>query len=179
MPDTNPRFERIDITSREVELLKYDIGTAAKWQDESGADWTAFYFRWQGKSMNSIQRARNHRPEICLPGSGFEKISGPQIDYFRAGSLELPVQKSTYSAAGKEVYVFFCLWQDGDELRKALLERTWRDRFSLALEGRRRVGQQTLEIILTGYSSMAEAEKAVRERLPDLVHVESRVARAN
>jgi hypothetical protein len=35
--------------------------------------------------------------------------------------------------------------------------------------GRRLVGQQTLEIIITGSPSLAEAEALVRRRLPELI----------
>ena len=46
------------------------------------------------------------------------------------------------------------------------------DRLKLALAGRRRLGQQTLEIILTGYASLEKADQEVRKRLPQLIIME-------
>ena len=43
------------------------------------------------------------------------------------------------------------------------------DRLKSVLSGRRLVGQQTLELILTGYPSLDDAEQALRNRLPALI----------
>jgi hypothetical protein len=174
MPDTKPKFEKTELPRAMAERLACDTRSCARWQDEDGSDWIVYYFRWEAKSMQAIMRARIHRPEICLPASGLQQVTGPDMDRFEAGPLELPVQKSTYLAQNRELYVFFCIWQDGDEHREGLLSRARRDRLTMVLEGRRRTGQQTLEIVVAGYASLAEAEQAVRQRLPGLIRLEER-----
>ena len=40
------------------------------------------------------------------------------------------------------------------------------------LVGRRRVGNQSLELMITGYASLDEADRAFAQRLPEMIHVE-------
>jgi exosortase/archaeosortase family protein len=173
LPETKPTFGKVEIPPRTYELLRYDAGIAGKWQQEDGSDWSVYFFRWEGNSMQSIMHSRTHRPEVCLPAAGLQQLSHPQMDFFETGPLRLAFEKSTYSAQGKPLYVFYCIWQDGDERREGLRSRDAADRLVGALEGSRRFGQQKLEIIVSGYSSMAEAERAVRQRLPDLIRGDS------
>jgi len=172
LPETKPAYQTIKLPPRTVKLLAYDSGTAARWQEADGSEWEAYFFQWQGKSIQSIMAARYHRPEVCLPASGLKQISDTQTGYFEVVGLKLAFQKSSYSASGQMLYVFYCIWQDGDERRSGLRSRTRGDRLLGAIEGRRRFGQQVLEIITSGYANAAEAEQAVRQRLPDLIRVE-------
>jgi len=47
------------------------------------------------------------------------------------------------------------------------------DRLRSALAGRRGLGQQTLGIILSGYTSMDDAQAAVTARLPELTKIDA------
>lgn len=178
-PDEKPTFQTIELPARTLELLSFDAGTGAKWQEEDGSEWTVFFFQWQGKSLQSIMAARYHRPEVCLPASGLKQISDSQIDYFEVAGLNMPFGKSAYSAPGHVLNVFHCVWQDGDERRKGMRSRNRGDLLLGAIEGRRRFGQQVLEIITSGYASAAEAEHAVRQRLPDLVRIDKPTLHTN
>ncbi len=173
MPKTEPRFQKVQLATNVTRLLKYDVGFAGEWRAENGFIWTVYFFRWEGKSMQSIMRARFHRPEVCLPAAGVPQVSIPEVDYFEAGPLKLPFTKATYAAQDRELLVFHCLWQDGDERRKGVRAYGRRDRLLMAIEGRRWIRQQVLMIVMTGYASAAEAERAVRQRLPDLIRVET------
>ena len=62
--------------------------------------------------------------------------------------------------------MFFCLWEDGTEKQTGFAKTKYHDRLRSALAGRRGLGQQTLEIIVSGYPSFEAAEQAVQERLP-------------
>ena len=90
------------------------------------------------------------------------------LDYFEVGALQIPFRKYTYDVNGGPVHVFFCLWEDGSEKQIGMLGSKGADRVRTALSGRRRLGQQTLELVLSGYASLAEAGKAVRTHLPAL-----------
>jgi exosortase len=172
LPETKPTFQKIELPPRTLELLKYDFAAAAKWYEDDGSEWTVYFCRWEGKSIMSLMSSRSHKPELCFPAAGLKQVSESQIDYFENGGLKLPFRKSTYSSPGQMVYVLYCLWQDGDERRKGMRAKNLIDRLYGPLEGTRRLGQRSLEIVTTGYSSMAEAEHAVRRRLPDLIRIE-------
>jgi hypothetical protein len=106
-----------------------------------------------------------------MTGAGWRQTSESGVDYFDIPGLKLPFRKYVFSADGRIVHVFFSLWQDGDELRSGMRWHGRRDRLMMALEGKRRYGLQSLEIITTGYSDLAEAEQAVRQRLPGLIQL--------
>jgi len=96
------------------------------------------------------------------------------LDYFEVGALQIPFRKYTYDVNGSPVHVFFCLWEDGSEKQIGMLGSNGADRVRTALSGRRHLGQQTLELVLSGYASLVEAGQAVRTRLPALVTTTSR-----
>ena len=160
--------------------MRNDSSITGTWKENDGSEWTVFFLRWNAKSMPSVMRARTHRPEVCLPMAGFREISISTLEYFQAGAFKLPFRKYIYEANGKILYVFFCLWQDGDDQQQGKLAKAARDhlgiadRLDWARRGRRRLGQQTTEIVLSGYTSLQEAEKEVRRRLPQLIRVAQR-----
>jgi hypothetical protein len=73
---------------------------------------------------------------------------------------------------GRKLYVFFCQWEDGAEEQLGMQSSGQADRLQSVLKGRRLVGQQTLEIIIAGGKSLAEAEQQVRRYLPELIRAE-------
>ena len=173
LSESAPGFRTVDLPERTRELLGYDAGLSAKWQNGDGADWTVYFFQWDGKTAESIMRARSHRPEICLPATGIKQATDIQEDYFEVPPLKLPFQHASYSAGGEMLYVFYCLWQDGDETRTGMRTRGRADRLRGPLAGQRRFGQQVLEIITSGYPSASMAERAVRGHLAELVRIKT------
>jgi exosortase len=172
LPEANRTFETNSLPARTMELLQYDHGISCRWQNEDGSVWSVYFLRWEGKSTQSIMAARTHRPEVCLPAAGLTQVTPPQPGSLEAGSLRLPFQKSVYSAPGGPLYVFYFVWQDGDERRGGMRARTPSDRLVGPIEGTRRFGQQVLEVILSGYASVTDAETALHRSLPDLIRVE-------
>jgi len=179
LPVTNASFQRVELTPRVQEMLQNKESITGTWKQDSGSDWTVFYLRWDPKSVPSVIRARGHRPDVCLPAAGFREVSNLPIEYFAAGPLKLAFQRYIYEANRQLMYVFFCFWQDGDEtpqgmrMRKGLRMLSIPERLHLAWQGRRRLGQQTLEIAISGCESFQKAEQEVRNRLPELVQLES------
>jgi hypothetical protein len=75
---------------------------------------------------------------------------------------------------GKQVYVYFCLWQDGLKSREQLRIRDRDDRLvglESVLSGERNLAQQTLEIVVFGYSTSQEAENALRRQMDQLIQI--------
>jgi len=74
------------------------------------------------------------------------------------------------------LYVFFCLWEDEAEKQMGFGGSKYADRLRSVLRGRRGLGQQTLEIVVSGCKSISDAERAVRERLPALIQEETKLS---
>jgi hypothetical protein len=178
-PTNSPSFAPVEINARSQRLLRYDTGMAAKWKDDDGTEWSGFFFRWNPKSIGSIISARQHRPDICLPAAGLRQVADAGLDDFPAEGLKLPFRKYTYDSNGSPVHVFFCQWEDGAEQQGGMWASAKSDRIRAALIGRRHLGQQSLEFIVSGYPSLMEAEQALRRRLPRLVRVASPVLAEN
>ncbi|MGO8931010.1 MAG: exosortase/archaeosortase family protein [Limisphaerales bacterium] len=177
LPVTNSTFKTVELTPPVLALLRNDESITGTWRQQNGMEWTVFFLRWNAKSVPSVIRARGHRPDVCLPAAGFREISSLPIEYFEAGPLKLPFQRYIYEANRQLLYVFFCLWQDGDEaqrgmhLHKGLRLPSFADRLLLAGQGKRRLGQQTLELVVSGCENFQQAEQQVRSGLPELIRL--------
>ena len=145
---------------------------AASWTESDGSLWTAFFFKWEAGPPSSRILARLHRPENCLPAAGYNLREGRDIT-IKAKDLTIPFRALDFDYDGEKVYVFFCLWQDrlksGEELR---IRDNWDDRLvglESVLLGERNLGQQTLEIVISGYANSQEAEGALRRQMENLI----------
>jgi len=175
LPREQPSFGSIELPERARRILAADFEATGKWQDGDGSHWMAFFFRWSARSTLSMMRARVHRPDVCLPASGFTMRADHGLDYFQAGDLALPFRRYTFEEKGRPMYVFFCQWEDTGNRQTGMWKSKQADRIRAVLAGRRRVAQQTFEIIVAGFPDLQEAEKAVKERLPQLIRLESPV----
>jgi len=173
MPETKPGFEKIELPPRSLKMLAFDLGATGKWPESDGTEWTLYFFRWNPDTVQSVIQSRVHRPDVCLPAAGLRQVSESKMAVFEAGGLKLPFRSYIYEAEGRTLHVFFCQWEDGAENQSGLQDSKQAGRLQSVLTGRRLVGQQTLELILTGYDSLEKAELAVRRRLPELIRCEA------
>jgi exosortase len=172
-PTNSPSAKEMWIDKEVRQVLRCDQGDAYSWEEQDGSNWSAYFFRWRSGEATSRMAARDHRPEICLPSSGNQLKASLGTRYLPVHGLELPFRTYTFESAGSVLYVFFCLWEDGAEMQTGLGRSKYLDRLGSVLTGKRRLGQQTLELVLGGYGSMEEAEQAVRQRLPNLILLEA------
>jgi len=178
LPTNNPAFKEVLLSPRVVQMLNYDFGASGSWTEPDASQWSVHFFRWLPRSLRAVMSARQHHPETCLPRAGFQRVSDSGLEVVESGGLRLPFYKSTFVAQDQVLYVFFCIWQDGDEQRPGVRTRNRTELLRAALEGRRRVGQRSIEIIVSGYPDMGTAADAVRRRLPELIRVEGKVPSA-
>src|SRR5262249_47378412 len=87
--------------------------------------------------------------------------------------LELPFREYVFETSGTLLFVFHCLWENGAVKQTGFGVSKYLDRLEAVLQGKRRLGQQTLELIVSGYQDMPTAETAVRQRLPTLIRLEA------
>jgi exosortase len=169
VPENKPGFQKIELPPRSLKLLAFDAGSTSKWNEDDGSEFSLSFFRWNPRSIRSVIYSRVHRPEVCLPASGYKQLTESELVFFDAGQLKLPFRKYTYASEGQILYVFFCQWEDGAEKQTGMGASEQTERLRTVWVGRRLVGQQTLEIIVTGSPSLATAEALVRRRLPELI----------
>ena len=172
LPETKPAFQKVELPPRSVSMLAYDLSTTGKWREEDGSEWSLYFFRWLPRSVESVIYSRVHRPEVCLQGAGFKQVSDSKLIWVEASGLKLPFRKYIYEMEGRKLFVFFCQWEDGSEEQKGMQASSQADCLQSVLKGRRLVGQQTLEIILTGCNTLDEAEQQLRKHLPALIRLE-------
>ena len=205
-PESEPTFRDLKITESVRQTLRFDEGRAARWQSEGiGADktdaaptaqervyWTLFFFRWQ-PGGGTLLRARAHRPEICLPSSGWEQTRDDGVNFYSVQPgvtlsfrhLEFARWRRGPFEADQFAHTFFCLQQDWMEARTSAGPRTalfssdsrdWgvRMRVRVVEQGLRDLGQQTMELVLltTRPLNGAAAEAVFAKELPELVKIE-------
>jgi exosortase len=196
-PEKARSFRKLKIDKEIRAVLRFDEGDAAAWsvasaQNRSGSDTilcSLFAFRWN-PGKNSALLANLHRPDVCLPASGWKQVTDDGVrTYPVSGSFELPFRHFVFQRAfegspSQIAHAFYCLSQDrassastsarltdSPDMFGSRSEWTRTERLRTVLEGRRHLGQQVIEaIFISGEPfSAAEAESHLRDLLPDLV----------
>lgn len=145
----------------------------ASWLESDGSTWTAFFFRWAPGPPSSRILARLHRPEICLAAAGYKLRADRGAIEVKVNDVSIPFRALDFDYNGRDVYVFFCLWEDHSKASEQPRIRDYWDRRIVRLEsvllGQRNLGQQTLEIVIFGYNSPEKAEAALRYQMDRLI----------
>ena len=213
-PEQDPNFRRLHIDPEIRSVLRFDEGHAAAWTISSpptaetahSSVATAtrikgsrsfkitchlYVFRWQ-PGKNSALLANLHRPDVCLPASGWNQIADDGVrSYPVNGSFELPFrhfefQRSFEGSEPQTAHAFYCLSEDRAAATSApprgadlpgmsgsRSEWTRAERLRAVKQGRRHLGQQVIEVILFSSEpfSAAEAESHLRDLVRDVVIV--------
>ncbi len=174
-PEDSSGFREVPIDDDVRSTLRYDRGRQATWlrspTSESASasssvrrpdTTTMFFFRWEPGSA-SILRARSHRPDICLPNTGWEMAADHGVREYAVGTgATLPFRHFTFRRALGEgrslsAEAFFCQREDripaserGQFNVTAGTTSNWArsDRIRVVQEGLRNQGQQVLEVVL-------------------------------
>jgi exosortase/archaeosortase family protein len=169
-PASKPKFKTLSLPD-----LLGDEQRAASWTENDGSRWTALFFKWAAGPPRSRILARLHRPENCLPAAGYKLQTDRGIITVRAKDLKIPFHAMDFEYDGRQAYVFFCIWQDGLKSGQQLrLRDHWDDRLvglESVLLGERNLAQQTLEIVVFGYSTSQDAENALRRQMEELIEI--------
>jgi hypothetical protein len=157
-------------------MLKYNEGHSGAWSSENGQQWFMYYFKWfPGKIASSS--ARSHSPNVCLVAAG--KQLRPIEDNrcpIAIGSLVLPFRRYEFEEGGHTVQVFHCLWEEQAPTQffsQNAQASTMGLRFNGVRDGRRNLGQRSIEIMVTGIEDPKGAQSAVETQLRQLITVRS------
>ena len=161
LPKDAPGFREVRIDNTSHNLLRFDESRTGHWYrpEVSPANCTLFFFRWEpGRTSASL--ASLHQPHICLAATGMEEIAdyGVQPCATPAG-VTLPVQRFEFLQNGHQIFVFWTVWQNRPNADPVAAEPESRwDRLRPVFRGERNLGQQTLEMVVTGPRSLEEAQ---------------------
>jgi hypothetical protein len=154
-----------------------------------------YVFRWK-PGRNSALLANLHRPDVCLPASGWTQVADNGVrNYPVSGSLELPFRHFEFQRRFEDsppqiAHAFYCLAEDRaaqgsasppgmdrPNMSGSPSEWTRAERLRSVLQGRRHLGQQVIEAIFVNSSepfSAADAESHLRDLVRDVVVVAGR-----
>jgi exosortase/archaeosortase family protein len=191
-PQFEPGFREIQINPGVQETLRFDKGREVTWHDGQIApgqptSCLLFFFRWE-PGTSTILRARAHRPDICLPSTGWRQVADHGIASYPAGTnFSLPFRHFTFVRETIDnqrplfADAFFCLGEDavrdGQTSGSALLEpnrpSSWEReaRWRVVRDGIRNPGQQVMQFIIVSprETSSSKVEQRFAEFLPRLV----------
>lgn len=172
----SPPTDALDYRAKPVDdvtrsLLRYDQGQSVRWRraGAAGPACKMFFFRWE-TGRTSATLATMHQPTVCLPASGLTQIGASPLRKFPTPlGIDLPVEQYEFLHRGQHLFVFYVVWQDRTGSERSADQVTKSQRISAALVGQRNLGQQTLEMVLTGPASPADAAEAFSRELAAIV----------
>ena len=161
----------VAIPKAAADLLHYNEGRALTWEDAASKRWNLFFFKWLPGRTAALS-VKIHRPEICLPASGFTPVGEPRSELFQINNVSLPTRAYRFQDGTQPLHVYYCYW-DGTVFRNTqeMIEEDWtlRGRFKRMWSGRRERGAQTLEIVVWGHELDSTADADVKLQLARFV----------
>jgi exosortase len=176
-PTNRTAYRPVKISETAQSMLRCDATEGAAWRDEDDNQWLVFFLRW-GSGKNSAQLAKSHTPDVCMPATGNKLVAELPVQNFVVRGLQFPFKHYIFSDQGRQLHIFHCLWEDRVSKRALDLRENWTaaSRLRAARYGKRHLGQQSLEVGVSGPTSAEEAQAALRRELDRLLRVPSQVA---
>lgn len=171
MDKAAPMVNGRDIPDFIADELLYTEGERGDWRVGTAMEVTVYAFAWEGKKVSSAVAV--HRPEVCLPASGFQ-LAGKQepIEWEGAGR-QLLFEVMTFTAANRTIDVFYAVWED-DPAVSAPLATTPGERLRNVWEGRRVRDRRSLQIIIQHARDREIARETAVEILDRALRFEGR-----
>ena len=124
-PEDAPQFRDVRIDERTRSLLHQDEGRGAMWTTPVSsltdiprppATALLYFFRWY-PGHNSALLANAHRPDVCLPATGWQQKGDFGVrEYAASPTLTIPFRHFEFENEmnGRERYAhaFYCVWED-------------------------------------------------------------------
>ena len=215
-PEQSPNFRKLKMDSEIRGVLRFDDGEAAAWtltspissenvakprasgtqvngSGENTISCLLYVFRWN-TGRNSALLANLHRPDVCLPASGWSQVADDGVrNYPVSAAFELPFRHFEFQRAFGDspphtAHAFYCLSEDraagssapqqganlvahSPGMSGSRSEWTRAERLRTVLEGRRHLGQQVIEAIFISSEpfSAADAESHLRALVRNVV----------
>jgi len=171
-PESENNYKPVPIAPEAESLLHFNEGGGAAWEGDDGHRWIMYFFKWL-PGRTAARFVKVHRPDICLPASGRTMERNNGLRMIAVNGLNMPIRSYRFDDRGSPLHVFYCYWdaRSSYESVAAAEAEDWsaRGRIRAALQGRREIGAQILEIIVWGYQDDDEANAALARELGRLV----------
>ncbi len=171
-PESESNYKLVPIAPAAETLLRYNEGGGAAWEGADGRQWMMYFFRWL-PGRTAARFVKVHRPDICLPASGRTMERDNGLHMLAVNGVSLPVRSYRFDDRGVPLHVFYCYWdaRSSYENVAAAESEDWsaRGRLRAALQGRREIGAQMLEVVVWGYQDDAEASEALARELGQVI----------
>jgi exosortase len=167
-PVNNPAFKELSLADRTRQILRYDEGRSASWQEDN-LTWQVVFLRWK-PGRTAIHLAQNHTPEVCMTAAGYTLNAISPQEWFEVNGLRMPFLAYQVTDVPRPFFVFYCLWDDRASAQGfETMSLTYGNRLAPVLAGLRNPGQRSLEIAVSGPDNAAEAVAALRTELEKLI----------
>jgi exosortase len=162
----------VEIPKWTLEQLQADATTAAAWEDEDGYRWHLYFFRWDAGPIRSRLLARLHRPESCLPSIGMTLSQRRGQVTVQTEQFPLTFHSYRFEEKGSPLFVYWGVWDDRttDSKRIGTLPNAFASAaFQNVLDRQRNLGQQVVELAVSGCDDARAADIALERVVPTLV----------
>jgi len=172
-PVQSPHFKKSALPQESLATLRCSNSDSAGWEDDEGNQWSAFFLRWDA-GKNSEALAKGHSPDICFPAAGANMVEDLGTVTTDVNGVKIPFKHQTFESKNGLLQVFYCLWSDriAANEKEPSLPNAYSSRLQAVLDGKRNLGQQVLEVVISGPSSDASAVSLLQQNLPSLVHLD-------
>lgn len=167
-PTNAPGFRALTLPEQNRRLLRFDEAGTAQWRTVDGTPVQAIFLRWEPGRV-AAKLARSHTPEVCLTAAGGVLQGPPRSQKFPVAGLDLEFE--VYDFDGLRAY--YCLWADRTAAQESSsVSLTYARRWQAVREGRRNLGQRSLEVAFWTCADAAETDALMAALLAELVQVE-------
>jgi exosortase len=172
-PTGQTGFRDVEFSDVTRNILKYTDARSAVWTDADGLRWAMVLLHW-APGRTSVQLARSHGPEVCLPAGGAVMTADLGLRPIKIQGLVLPARAYIFRARDQMLYVFYCLWEqrpDADGAQSTAEELNIAHRLEAVRKGVRNAGQQAIEVAVSDVAGPEEAEAVVKRFLEKTIQL--------
>jgi exosortase len=166
-PTEQKGFHDVEFAEVTRNILKYTDARSAAWTAPDGLRWAMVLLRW-APGRTSVQLARAHGPEVCLPAGGAVMTADLGPRPMRINGIDLPIRAYTFRTRDQTLHVFYCLWEqrsDSGGSQSVAEVLNIARRIEAVRKGVRNSGQQAIEVVIYDAADPAQAEDAVKRFL--------------
>jgi exosortase len=181
LPTQQPGFRESAVREGVRSMLKCNEDKQADWREANGRPWQVYYLRWDPartryRAVEASWQARGHAPDVCLQLSGMtlQKNFGNRLQQINGTTFWSNMER--FLDQDRPLHVMTCYWEPNPAAledrpadppgTKVALHNALR---SLQIRDRGRNERCVLKVGVWGMETDAEAEKAFRDLLEQMV----------
>ena len=170
-PSSNPSYTPLEIPDRIRDITLCTSGQSGRWKEEDGSEWTLALLEFGGGHKGTSQWAPMHTPDICFPAAGMPLLRSHPPMNLRVAGGKMDFLCWEFKQRNSTIIVFFSIH---DEANHDSSDPFVQDLFGVnrIVEGRRNLGQQSVEFAISGYENYEAALEVFKHRLPQIIKLQ-------